>query len=83
MQNEKVPENPPAFPRPGFEQPAGMQDGMTLRDWFAGQAMQVIAPIMAAKIESMQSFTGQEVAEAAYRMADALLAAREEDGHAG
>ncbi|ASP30744.1 hypothetical protein CHH26_11285 [Qipengyuania flava] len=80
MQNEKVPENPPAFPR---NYDADGHNGMWLRDWFAGQAMQVIAPIMAAKIEGMQSFTGQEVAEAAYRMADALLAARKEDSHAG
>lgn len=33
-------ENPPAFPRPGFVDPAGMQDGMSLRDYFAVHADQ-------------------------------------------
>lgn len=31
--------DPLAFPRPGFETPAGYEDGMSLRDWFAGQAL--------------------------------------------
>ena len=40
------PENPPAFPRPyskddfgDFVQDCPPQSGMTLRDWFAGQAL--------------------------------------------
>lgn len=35
-----APENPPAFPRTGegFGNPKYDEPGMTLRDWFAGQA---------------------------------------------
>ena len=32
-------DNPQAFPRPGFVQPDGHQPGMTLLDYFAGQAL--------------------------------------------
>lgn len=50
--------------------------GMTLRDYFAGQSllsaavMSVVAPNAALKAE--------DVAAAAYRMADAMIAAREQ-----
>jgi len=72
--------NPPAFPRPGFEQPAGMQEGMTLRDWFAGQAL-------AAMELSRHGVTPGgaltlAAGEAAYAYADALLAARKGQGNA-
>ena len=63
-------ENPPAFPRPGFADPAGMQDGMTMRDWFAGQVL---------------AGTGHRVvpefaARNAYQIADAMLAVRADLG---
>ena len=45
------------------------QDGMSLRDWFAGQYL--------AAIGSLVSDTYQERARSAYLMADAMLAARE------
>lgn len=65
-------ENPPAFPRPGFEDPAGMQDGMSLRDWFAGQAL---AGAMACP--TMRSgLTSVSYATMSYEIADAMLAAR-------
>jgi hypothetical protein len=41
-------------------------DGMSLRDWFAGQAL-----------TGVQAPTAEGVAAAAYRVADAMLAARE------
>ena len=62
----------PAFPTPcdGF---GGMTYGMTLRDWFAGQALAgLIAQSMGTAIGSTPS-TG---AGYAYRCADAMLAAR-------
>jgi len=86
MDNEKVPENPPAFPRPGFEQPAGMQDGMTLRDWFAGQALpELINAMMSGRIGNHPKVGGgpEGFAASAYEIADAMLAARKEDSHAG
>jgi len=52
-----------AFPIPGFE------DGMTLRDWMAGMAMQSI-PL------SLDDGEQGLIANAAYRMADAMIAAR-------
>lgn len=46
--------------------------GMTLRDWFAGQAL---AGSLADPVFS-SSFTPEKVAEFAYKQADAMLAAR-------
>lgn len=47
--------------------------GMTLRDYFAAKAMQ---PILAADVKSV--YNGKWVAEEAYAIADAMLAARGE-----
>lgn len=63
----------PAFPNDmeldGWGQTVG-STGMTLRDWFAGQAM-------AAQIaNSMRLDTWDGHAETAYRQADAMLAER-------
>lgn len=66
-------ENPPAFPN-DIEIP---HPGMTLRDWFAGQALAGMmgnesTPFSAdvAEVEPRQ------IAEACYDLADAMLAAR-------
>jgi hypothetical protein len=72
----------PAFPRTGYECTNGdwvrPQLGMTLRDWFAGQAIGDLA------IYSMQdewARSGPEWRDAAageaYKFADAMLKARE------
>lgn len=63
----------PAFPQNGFD------DGMILRDWFAGQALAGIIPALKtvprnAK-ESADMISG--AAKAAYMFSDAMLAARE------
>lgn len=63
------PNNPPAFPMPASEHSQGghfEQYGMTLRDWFAGQALAVLAC----------DFCAEEVAFRAYEYADAMLAER-------
>ena len=53
-----------------------MSDGMDLRDWFAGMAMQSIITTLATA--STGERTGAEVcSEEAYIMADAMLKARE------
>jgi hypothetical protein len=71
-------QNFPAFPRSalGFDcdTPYGHQDGMTLRDWFAGQAL-----VMA---KEGNPTCPQFEAEFAYKIADAMLAARTKGGDA-
>lgn len=64
----------PAFPHDGQQNYTG---GMTLRDYFAAQAMQpiVLAAMQVAGPESSVDFAA--ISEAAYRMADAMLKARE------
>lgn len=77
-----APDNPPAFPRigEGFGNPSYDTPGMSLRDWFAGQAL-------AGDLASQNEFTGEWPttssgehlrgrAEFFYRFADAMLAAR-------
>ena len=67
----------PAFPRPAAFSNAERtacteQDGMTLRDWFAGQALASMG------IEyTSDTFCHSSVAECAYAYADAMLRARE------
>jgi len=70
-----APENPAAFPRTldadevQFDK---AQVGMTLRDWFAGQALN---GIMAAEADDVV-YDEANVAFRAYRFADAMLSAR-------
>lgn len=61
--------NPPAFPR---TYSAAGHNGMTLRDWFAGQAL----PQVQRAGQEHATVTRDDIAVEAYRMADALLAAR-------
>jgi hypothetical protein len=67
----------PAFPQNDLSSygmgPEGCNNGgMTLRDWFAGQALGVMlqAPETAGE-------TTADIAQAAYVMADAMIAARD------
>ena len=53
--------NPPAFPK-------GRNDGMTLRDWFAGQAL--------ASMKMYPTYTPDYIARNAYDIADAMLRER-------
>ena len=69
----------PAFPaQPIHKFPDGAiistnQGGMTLRDYFAGQALQGLL----SSIEPNQLWCGEDVAVTCYRTADAMLKARE------
>ena len=68
----------PAFPRDGGE--AVGTDGMSLRDWFAGQAL---AGTLASLVPNESWPAGQPdpfdaLAASAYRQADAMLKARRE-----
>jgi hypothetical protein len=62
----------PAFPSvgEGFGNPSYSAPGMTLRDWFAGQALQGL-------LASTKTSDGLAIAKDAYILADAMLEARE------
>lgn len=60
----------PAFPVQSDPLLLDGSTGMTLRDWFAGMALSgLLAPALNVHVP--------EMAEAAYRMADAMLTARD------
>ena len=59
----------PAFPL--YRGQGYRNDGMTLRDYFAAKAMQSLC--------QYAEWTEDEVAELAYRQADAMIAEREKD----
>jgi len=68
----------PAFPyAKEMESISGLQfsTGMTLRDWFAGQAMTAII----GNVYCTPDTTFKEISGRAYAQADAMLAARKED----
>ena len=71
--NTKQPENPPAFPIPLHSSncpcPCG-NEGMTLRDYFAGQAM---AGELASHGKIYSTVESRLLSEQCYRYADAML----------
>jgi len=69
-----VSQNPLAFPRPGFATPAGYEDGMTLRDWFAGQAL--VGLLSSGKWYNDGTGFEELIATHAANIADAMLAER-------
>jgi hypothetical protein len=73
----------PAFPqrverqRGPFETEVTIYFGMSLRDWFAGQAL---AGLLASEEPDFQMPSKAKLADTAYGYADAMLAARKEGG---
>ena len=63
----------PAFPRPA-SQHSGPQEGMSLRDWFAGQAL---AGLLACP-KVLGDF--DRLSKESYKWADAMLKARSQGG---
>ncbi len=61
----------PAYPSPRWEGWGSPQEGMTLRDYFAGQAIAGKLPMSGGMYEAA------DYARFAYEMADAMLKARE------
>lgn len=61
--------NTPAFPFSSYQ---NASEGMTLRDYFAAKAMQAFIGRPALDSNTMQSISAMS-----YRMADAMLEARE------
>lgn len=74
-----APENPPAFPEvPGDFNAYEGRAGMTLRDWFAGQALaSVIAALQREPAFDLERSL-RLAARGAYIVADAMLAERGE-----
>ena len=72
--NAPIKDGGPAFPVASYPDANGQicwgTDGMTLRDWFAGQALQAIAARNTDR-------TYLDDAEEAYSFADAMITARE------
>jgi hypothetical protein len=68
----------PAFPceGEGFGMPEHFQEGMTLRDYFAGQALAALCASPFLKLDKGE-IRWEEVAKQSYRYADAMLAERE------
>lgn len=75
----KIDDGGPAFPATSGETTDGHRyygaDGMSLRDWFAGQALAFLAHPARRGV----SFEPKGDAEFAYAVADAMLAARRGD----
>lgn len=69
-----ISDNPPAFPNDGRIQLGDDYQGMTLRDWFAGQAL-----IALPNIGCGADLDITDTALAAYQIADAMLLARKEN----
>ena len=66
----------PAFPDPSRAQGACMGVGMSMRDWFAGQALAGFTSGFTGAVGDTEWFR-QVGAPAAYAVADAMIAARE------
>lgn len=71
----------PAFPIPTLQREywdceQGEPNGMSLRDWFAGMALQGINAAPMNRFPELKNET--DTAIAAYMMADAMLAVRKE-----
>ncbi len=83
MKTDTQPENPPAFAHAGIPSNfrATAQQGMSLRDWFAGQALIALLHPTFAKATHAAREEGESVvqnlAAVAYAAADAMLAARQ------
>ena len=70
-------DNPPAFPLLG-RSVNGDQEGMTLRDWFAGQALVGVAQEYLHRNGFHGDTLFENLATHSYRIADAMLAARKD-----
>ena len=68
----------PAFPQISeLGDVAATSNGMSLRDWFAGQALVAVMDLCKCDIRNTNEKKSEMFARKAYLMADAMLAARE------
>lgn len=74
---DQINDGGPAFPHPALAderfKPRPGDEGMSLRDWFAGQAL---ASYAGGLMEADAQWIEQYGARNAYRIADAMLSAR-------
>lgn len=80
---KKLDDGGPAFPSPesfnaNGERLSYFEYGMTLRDWFAGQALVGITTDIAFRMNDLGVLS--EIAKDAYSVADAMLAERAKGG---
>lgn len=68
--NNQINDGGPAFPRTGADGHTSPQSGMSLRDYFAAAALQGL-------LASNENGNSQLFSETSYRLADAMLKARE------
>ena len=70
----------PAFPRPVGDTKSGLwngvQDGMTLRDWFAGQSLAGLLSNPGSR-DGQFIKTAKDFAKYSYQAADAMIAERD------
>ena len=78
--SEKINDGGPAFPvippegrADGFPSPA---EGMSLRDWFAGQALAGMWVGRESDFLRIESPAANDIARSAFKIADAMLAER-------
>lgn len=80
--NNPINNGGPAFPCETYGLRNGKEttiptNGMTLRDYFAGQAVMALVTKEAIELIGRKRITGADLATACYDLADAMLAARE------
>lgn len=71
----KINDGGPAFPQGHMDGPEVNPEGMTLRDWFAGQML----PRIGTGWPNLEN--REHLARQAYQMADAMIAARDATPH--
>lgn len=85
MDTSVMPDNPPAFPRTGEGFGNDLYDtpGMSLRDWFAGQALVACGEPYGGRTDdthARRDYLYREHAKRLYAIADAMLTARTQVG---
>lgn len=79
--SDKVADGGPAFPTVEITHPLTVYPGMSLRDWFAGQALAgILAGGFANTIPHDDISGGNQAAGFAYMYADAMLSAAKGKG---
>lgn len=70
----------PAYPCADAYTAAQGFTGMSLRDWFAGQALNLLAASLYVQDHPLEGVTPAGTARGCYAIADAMLAEREKGG---
>ncbi len=77
-----APDNPAAFPTPFCDEPGAYYQelGMSMRDWFAGQSVPILAVVASNLAGSGNDLSAKDLAEMAYDFANAMMAERARGG---